>query len=65
MNAKTDIPAFDLKAFLEPLEAMGDSIVAVANGGIVKLHIHTFTPETVFVSVDDLMPQNCDFRANP
>jgi dihydroxyacetone kinase-like predicted kinase len=47
MNAKTDIPAFDLKAFLEPLEAMGDSIVAVANGGIVKLHIHTFTPEKV------------------
>ena len=47
MNAKTDIPAFDLKAFLQPLEAMGDSIVAVANGGIVKLHIHTFTPEKV------------------
>jgi len=47
MNAKTDISAFDLKAFLEPLEAMGDSIVAVANGGVVKLHIHTFTPEKV------------------
>ena len=47
MNAKTQIAAFDLKGFLEPLEAMGDSIVAVANGGIVKLHIHTFTPEKV------------------
>ena len=47
MNAKTDIPAFDLKDFLKPLEAMGDSIVSVANGGIVKLHIHTFTPEKV------------------
>ena len=47
MNAKTQIAAFDLKEFLEPLEAMGDSIVAVANGGIVKLHIHTFTPEKV------------------
>ena len=47
MNAKTDLTAFDLKTFLEPLEAMGDSIVAVANGGIVKLHIHTFTPEKV------------------
>lgn len=47
MNAKTQIAAFDLKTFLEPLEAMGDSIVAVANGGIVKLHIHTFTPEKV------------------
>ena len=47
MNAKTDLTAFDLKTFLEPLEALGDSIVAVANGGIVKLHIHTFTPEKV------------------
>ena len=47
MNAKTDLTAFDLKTFLEPLEAMGDSIVAGANGGIVKLHIHTFTPEKV------------------
>lgn len=47
MNAKTDIPNFDLQSFLKPLEAMGDSIVAVANGGIVKIHIHTFTPEKV------------------
>lgn len=47
MNAKTEISAFDLNAFLKPLEAMGDSIVAVVNGGIVKLHIHTFTPEKV------------------
>lgn len=47
MNAKTDIAAFDLSAFLGPLEQMGDSIVAVANGGIVKIHIHTFTPEKV------------------
>ena len=47
MNAKTDVSAFDLNVFLKPLEAMGDSIVAVANGGIVKLHIHTFTPEKV------------------
>jgi dihydroxyacetone kinase-like predicted kinase len=26
---------------------MGDSIVAVHNDGIVKIHIHTFTPEAV------------------
>ncbi len=47
MNAKTDIPSFDIKAFVEPLEKMGDSIVAVYNDGIVKIHIHTFTPEKV------------------
>ena len=47
MNAKTDIPNFNLQAFLAPLQTMGNSIVAVANDGIVKLHIHTFTPEKV------------------
>lgn len=45
MHRKTDLAAFDLKHFTAPLEAMGDSIVAVHNDGIVKLHIHTFTPE--------------------
>lgn len=47
LHAKTDLAVFDLAAFLKPLEQLGDSIVAVANEGIVKLHIHTFTPEKV------------------
>ena len=47
MNAKTDISAFSKDAFVKPLEDMGDSIVAVSNGSIVKIHIHTFTPEKV------------------
>ena len=47
MNYKTDLAAFDLQAFTKPLEAMGDSIVSVHNDGIVKIHIHTFTPEKV------------------
>jgi len=47
MNAKTDIPAFSLDDFVKPLEEIGDSIVAVCNNGIVKIHIHTFTPEKV------------------
>ena len=47
MHAKTNIESFDLQSFLKPLESMGDSIVAVVNGSIVKLHIHTFTPEAV------------------
>jgi len=45
MNYKTDLAAFDLQQFTKPLEQMGDSIVAVHNDGIVKIHIHTFTPE--------------------
>lgn len=47
MNAKTDIGAFDLNSFVKPLEELGDSIVAVENDGIVKIHIHSFTPEKV------------------
>ena len=47
MNYKTDLAAFDLQRFTKPLEDMGDSIVAVHNDGIVKIHIHTFTPEHV------------------
>lgn len=47
MNAKTDVEAFSKEAFVKPLEEMGDSIVAVVSGGIVKIHIHTFAPETV------------------
>ena len=47
MNAKTDIEAFSKDEFVKVLEGMGDSIVAVVNGSIVKIHIHTFTPEKV------------------
>ena len=47
MNAKTNIETFSKDDFVKVLEGMGDSIVAVANGSIVKIHIHTFTPEKV------------------
>ncbi len=47
MNYKTDLASFDMAKFVKPLEEMGDSIVAVHSDGIVKIHIHTFTPETV------------------
>ena len=47
MNYKTDLASFDLPRFIKPLEEMGNSIVAVHNDGIVKIHIHTFTPDMV------------------
>ena len=47
MNAKTDISAFSTDEFVKPLNSLGDSIVAVASDGIVKIHIHTFEPEKV------------------
>lgn len=45
MNYKTDIENFDLPGFIGELEEMGDSIVAVKSDSIVKIHVHTFTPE--------------------
>ncbi len=46
-HAKTDIDAFSLEELIAYLETVGDSIVAVRNGTVVKIHVHTMTPETV------------------
>ena len=46
-NAKTDIDAFDIEELKSFLSSLGDSIVAFKNDSIVKLHVHTFTPEKV------------------
>ena len=46
-NAKTDISSFDVKVITDYLQTIGDSIVTVRNGSIVKLHVHTMTPQKV------------------
>ena len=46
-NAKTDISSFDVKVISDYLQTIGDSIVTVRNGSIVKLHVHTMTPQKV------------------
>ena len=46
-NAKTDIDAFDVEELKAFLAGLGDSIVAFKTDSIVKLHVHTFTPEKV------------------
>ncbi len=46
-NAKCDIEALNVKAITDYLETIGDSIVAVKNGSIVKIHVHTMTPDKV------------------
>ena len=46
-NAKTDIPSFDVKVIMDYLQTIGDSIVTVRNGSIVKLHVHTKQPQKV------------------
>lgn len=40
-------PAFREEALRETLSRHGDSILVVADGGLVKVHIHTETPGTV------------------
>ena len=45
MNYKTDIANFNQDGFIAELEKLGDSIVCVKSDSIVKIHVHTFTPE--------------------
>ncbi len=46
-SSKVDVDAFDEKIIVEFLQTIGDSIVAFKTGSIVKLHVHTMTPEKV------------------
>ncbi len=46
-NSKTDIENFDVNALKEFLVSIGDSIVAFKTDSIVKVHVHTHTPEKV------------------
>ena len=46
-NSKTDVDAFDVEPLKAFLAEIGDSIVAFKTESIVKLHVHTFTPEKV------------------
>lgn len=43
-NAKGDPDAFDLPAFVEYLNSVGNSVVAFREGTIVKVHVHTMRP---------------------
>ena len=46
-NAKTDIKSFDTSVITDYLETIGNSIVCVGNGSVVKIHVHTMTPQRV------------------
>lgn len=47
MTAKTDIAAFRIEPMIDFLGSVGNSIVALQDGDLVKVHIHTFEPERV------------------
>ena len=46
-NSKTDVINFDMDNLNAFLASVGNSIVSFMNGSIVKIHVHTLTPEKV------------------
>ena len=46
-NSKCNPEKFDTNALIDYLNTLGDSIVALKDGTIVKLHVHTKTPQKV------------------
>ncbi len=46
-NKKVDIAAFDEKIIIDFLVTLGDSIVCFKTDSIIKLHVHTMTPDAV------------------
>lgn len=46
-NAKTDVKNFDTSVITDYLKEIGNSIVAFKTGSIVKIHVHTMTPDKV------------------
>lgn len=46
-RSKVDTEAFDVAVITEFLQTIGDSIVAFKDGSIVKVHVHTMTPDKV------------------
>ena len=43
-SSKVDVESFDLEDFSDWLNSVGDSVVAFAEGSIIKVHVHTMRP---------------------
>ncbi len=46
-RSKCDVDTFDVEELKSFLVSIGDSVVAFKTGSIIKMHVHTFTPEKV------------------
>ncbi len=46
-NAKVEPEVFDISVIIDYLQNIGDSVVAFKTDSIVKIHVHTMTPEKV------------------
>lgn len=53
-TSKVDPDEFDIQTVLNDLKALkGESVVALKNGDIVKVHVHTFTPGAVLSKMQE------------
>ena len=53
-NKKVDIDTFDIEPLKKYLGEIGDSIVAFKTESIVKIHVHTLTPEKVLAKCREI-----------
>lgn len=49
LNEKADVKKFNINNFIGHLKELGTSIVALKEGNIVKVHIHTLNPSPIIV----------------
>ncbi len=76
LNSKCDVASFDIAPLSDSLTAIGDSVVAVHDGDIVKIHVHTRTPEAaiaearrygelITVKIENMSVQHSENTAAP
>ncbi len=53
-NKKVDIEAYDIEPLKQFLSEIGDSVVAFKTESIVKIHVHTLTPERVLAKCREI-----------
>ena len=75
-NAKCDVYNFDIDALKQFLSSVGDSVVAFRTDSIVKVHVHTLTPEKVLahlrtfgefiaVKIENMSVQHSSLKESP
>ena len=61
MNAKHYMERFNLNTFIDAIKPFGNSIVALQDGSIVKVHIHTLVPQEI-ISIARLYGEFISFK---
>ena len=75
-RSKVDVESFDVEIIKDFLQTVGDSIVAFKTDTVIKLHVHTLTPEKVLafcrqygefltVKIENMSVQHSENEAAP